>query len=166
MEIDILIDKITDCLIDRKSGIIVNTRYEMRKEKFTSKENKNWRFNWNKPYELGYHVYELFISNSDIVQGRIALKIDGGVADVNIVETAPHNFGSSGQYIGVGAHLFAIACLESYNAGCDGYVAFDSKSNLMSYYSKELGAKSLFGIRMVIEEKEAALLISKYFESR
>jgi hypothetical protein len=27
-----------------------------------------------------------------------------------IVETAPHNYGHNGKYIGVGGHMFAIAC--------------------------------------------------------
>lgn len=31
-----------------------------------------------------------------MVQGRISLKIDGGIADVDIVKTAPHNYGHAG----------------------------------------------------------------------
>ena len=74
----------------------------------------------------GYHIYELFVKDDDTVQGRISLKIDDGVADVEIVETAPHNYSQKGIYTGVGAHLFAIACQISLNAGCDGVVAFTS----------------------------------------
>ena len=44
----------------------------------------------------GYHIYELFVKGDDTVQGRISLKIDGGVADVEIVETAPHNYSHKG----------------------------------------------------------------------
>ena len=62
------------------------------------------------------------------VQGRISVKVDGGVADVEIVETAPHNYGHLGKYEGVGGHLFAVACQISMEAGCDGVVAFTSKS--------------------------------------
>jgi len=163
--VDILIDQITDCLVEHISGKIVDTRYELRSQKFNSSELKGWKFDWNKPFHSDYQVYELFIKESNIVQGRIALKIDGGVADIDIVETAPHNYGSSGQYEGVGAHLFAIACKISYDLGFDGYVAFTAKSNLVTYYEKVLGAKLLFGTRMVIEEKQAMYLIDKYFES-
>ena len=76
----------------------------------------------------GYHIYELSVKGDDTVQGRISSKTDGGVADVEIVETAPHNYSHKGIYAGVGAHLFAIACQISLNAGCDGVVAFTSKS--------------------------------------
>ena len=60
-------------------------------------------------------------------------QIDGGVADVEIVETAPHNYSHKGIYAGVGAHLFAITCQVSLDAGCDGVVAFTSKSDLVEY---------------------------------
>jgi len=58
----------------------------------------------------------------------------GGVADVDIVETASHNYSPTGRYEGVGAYLFAIACQVSLDAGCDGFVAFTSKSDLVEYY--------------------------------
>ena len=51
-------------------------------------------------------------------KGRISLNIDGGVANVDIVETAPHNYGHNGKYEGVGGHLFAIACKVSMESGC------------------------------------------------
>lgn len=104
----------------------------------------------------------MFLKDDDIVQGRISLKIDGGVADVDIVETAPHNFGRNGKYIGVGGHLFAIACQCSLEAGCDGVVAFTSKSDLVEYYEKELNAVEIMPRRMVIFEDAAQVLIDKY----
>ena len=59
---------------------------------------------------------------------------------MDIVETAPHNYSHSGIYEGVGAHLFAIACQVSFDAGCDGFVAFTSKSDLVEYYKEKLNA--------------------------
>ena len=53
---------------------------------------------------------------------------------MEIVETAPHNYSHKAIYAGVGAHLFAIACQISIDAGCDGVVAFTSKSDLVGYY--------------------------------
>ena len=119
----------------------------------------------------------MFVKGDDTVQGRIAFKIDGGVADVNIVEAAPHNVGHNGEYIGVGGHLFAIACQYSMDAGCDGYVAFTAKTNLIEHYKKELvrpgrhawemkGAEVISGQKMYIGELEAQKLIDKYLESR
>ncbi len=98
----------------------------------------------------------------DTVQGRISFKIDGGVADVDIVESAPHNYGHNGKYIGVGGHLFAIACQCSLEAGCEGFVAFTAKSDLVEYYKKTLKAQIVRGNRMYIDEEGAKILIDKY----
>ena len=109
-------------------------------------------------------MYELFLKNDKIVQGRIAVKIDGGVADVDVVETAPHNFGHKGRYEGVGAHLFAIVCKLSLDAGCDGYVAFTAKTDLIEHYQETLNAKIISGQRMYIDESAAKELMEKYLE--
>lgn len=162
MEIDILIDELTDCLIERNTGKKVATEYFARNQKIQLPEFKNWKFNWSVPEKEGYTVYELFLRNDDIVQGRIACKIDGGVADVSILESAPHNFGHIGKYKGVGGHLFAIACQVSFEANCDGVVAFTAKSGLVEYYRKELHAIEIMPQRMVIFEDSAQILLEKY----
>ncbi|MDE6600594.1 MAG: hypothetical protein K2K90_00235 [Lachnospiraceae bacterium] len=90
------------------------------------------------------------------------MKIDGGVADVDIVETAPHNYSHTGKYEGVGAHLFAIACQVSFDAGYDGFVAFTSKSDLVEYYKEKLNAGVFRDRRMYIDEEAAQILLDKY----
>jgi len=52
------------------------------------------------------------------------------------------------------------------DAGCDGYVAFTAKTNLIEHYKKELGAEVISGQKMYIGELEAQKLIDKYLESR
>ena len=164
MEISIFIDELTDCLVEKDTGRVLKTEYQKRTTPIKTKDYRNWKFKWNIPEEKGYDIYELFIENDSTVQGRIALKIDGGVADVDIVESAPHNIGHNGKYIGVGGHLFAIACKVSMEAGCDGYVGFIAKNNLIKHYQEALGAKVLFGQRMYIDEDAARELIDKYLE--
>lgn len=164
MEVDIIIDKMTDCLVETCSGRIVKTCYIKRKVPIQKNDYRGWKFDWSITEKQGYNIYELLIEGDSAIQGRISFRIDGGVADVDIVETAPHNFGRNGQYQGVGAHLFAIACLESMKAGCDGYVVFTSKSNLINYYQYTLGAKVLSGQRMYIDEDAAVVLINKYMK--
>ena len=110
----------------------------------------------------GYHIYELFLKDDDTVQGRISVKVDGGVADVDIVETAPHNYSHTGRYEGVGAHLFAVACQVGLDAGCDGFVAFTSKSDLVEYYKEKLNARVFRDRRMYIDEDAAQVLLDKY----
>ena len=99
------------------------------------------------------------------MQGRIAVRIDGGVADVDIVESAPWNVGSeTQQYIGVGGHLFAIACKLSLDANCDGFVAFTAKNNLINHYMETLNAKIINGQRMYVDDQAAKILMEKYLE--
>ena len=47
MEVDILIDKITDCLIDTRTGEEVETEYRMRETSIKPEDYKGWRFNWS-----------------------------------------------------------------------------------------------------------------------
>ncbi|MBD5498409.1 MAG: hypothetical protein HDR11_11685 [Lachnospiraceae bacterium] len=162
MEVDILIDRITDCLIDTRTGEEVETEYRMREVPIRSKDNKGWKFDWSITEKNGYDIYELFLKGDDTVQGRISVKVDGGVADVDIVETAPHNYGHAGIYEGVGAHLFAIACQVSLNAGYGGFVAFTSKSDLVKYYKEKLNAGVFRDRRMYLDEDAAQILIDKY----
>ena len=81
---------------------------------------------------------------------------------MEIVETAPHNYSHKGIYAGVGAHLFAIACQISLDAGCGGVVAFTSKSDLVEYYMDKLNAVEITPRRMVIFEDPARVLLDKY----
>lgn len=162
MQVDILIDELTDCLVERSTGDTVETDYIERETPIKKKEYSGWKFDWGITQKNGYTIYELFVDGDDTVQGRISLKIDGGVANVDIVETAPHNYSHTGKYRGVGGHLFAIACQVSLEAGCDGVVAFDSKSDLVEYYKKELNAIEIYPRRMVIFEDAAQILLEKY----
>ena len=162
MEVDILIDRITDCLIDTRTGEEVETEYRMREASIRPRDYRGWKFNWSITEKNGYDIYELFVKDDDTVQGRISVKVDGGVADVDIAETAPHNYTHKGIYSGVGAHLFAIACQVSLDAGYDGFVTFTSKSSLVEYYKEKLNAVVFRGRRMYIDEEAARILLDKY----
>lgn len=164
MQVDIIIDKLTDCLLDRRKNTIVETEYKRLDTPIKKKDYSGWKFDWSKTQEDEYTIYELFVKGSSEVEGRISLRIDGGVALVDIVESNPHNVGHLGKYIGVGGHLFAIACLVSLENGCDGYVGFVAKSNLIDHYINAIGAKVISGQRMAIDEYAAQELIETYLE--
>ena len=140
----------------------MDTEYKLRPTPIMLKDYEGWKFDWSRTEKNGYIIYELFLADDETVQGRISLRIDGGVADVDIVETAPHNYGHTGKYQGVGGHLFAIACQVSMEAGCDGFVAFTAKSDLIAYYQKVLDAQVARGQRMYIDEVAADILMEKY----
>ena len=44
MEVDILIDKLTDCLVERSTGEQVETEYRLRTVSIKPKDYKNWKF--------------------------------------------------------------------------------------------------------------------------
>lgn len=170
MEIEIKIDNITNCLINRVDGKEYDTEYILSdvvtEDKAMELKTKGWNFDWSIPHKNGYLVYELHLKGDKKVQGLIALKHinDQLYTHVDIVESAPHNIGKSGTYIGVGAHLFAIACKESWDNGNEGYVQFTAKNNLIEHYKETLKAKLIDWHNMYIDSYGAIALINKYFK--
>ena len=71
-----------------------------------------------------------------------------------------------GKYKGVGAHLFAIACKHSWDAGNEGYVQFTAKTDLIEHYQKTLNAHLLDWHTLYIDSYGASDLIHKYFKER
>lgn len=175
--VDIIIDKLTNCLEVRKTGQIAETYYKRRRKEFTDEEIRRmyelgWKknFNWKIIQKQGYEIFELHTKHDDVIQGYIALKHvkDQYYTFVSLVEAAPWNIGSKGKYIGVGGHLFAIACKESWDNGNDGYVVFESKTDLIYHYINSLNAQIVrerAPVRLMLSTREAADLIQKYFYS-
>lgn len=52
----------------------------------------------------------------------------------------------------------------SFDSGYDGFVAFESKTDLIEYYRDRIGAKVLGGQRMYIDTGAAAQLVKQYME--
>ena len=142
MDIDIRIDAFTPCLIERATGSVLETIHREISLKDV-KKLKGWNFDWTLPFNDGFTVKALKLSDSEQIQGLIAYKPmpSSCTVLVDIVESAPHNIGSKGKYDGVGGHLFAIAIDESFKQGFEGHIYFVAKTALIEYYSKELGAE-------------------------
>jgi len=165
--INIFVDAKTSCLIDRATGEIIKTSFrEMAAGELKSLKQQGWNFDWAVPKRKGFAVYGLTIKDDNGLQGLIAIKSDRELEAifVELVENAPHNAGSRGQYKGVGAHLFAIAAEKSFKWGYGGYVIFDAKTKLINHYKKELNAKQIGNShRMIIDTAAAEALVNKYF---
>ena len=170
LDIDIEIDSLTDCLIERSSGMLLDTEFRLVAKTITKEiaeklQSEGWKFDWSIPHKDGCEIYALTLKDSTDVEGLIALKHFRSqfFTYVELVETAPHNYGHEGKYIGVGAHLFAIACKLSWDVGNEGYVQFVAKSALVEHYQKTLNAKCIDLQRMYIDSAGAIELIKKYF---
>lgn len=167
-EIGICIDVLTECLIDRASGKRIETTYREVTYPITQRiarelKKAGWLFDWSIPQKCDCNVYELFAEGDERVQGMVAFMNDKGYTYLNLVESAPHNRGKDGNYMGVGGHLFAIACKHSFEAGNEGYVQFESKTKLIEHYQKMLGAKLIAGNVMYLDTEAALALVERYF---
>lgn len=162
-EVDLEIDKITPCLIDRLTKERVHTHVKVVTEPIPAAQYIGWSFDWSLTQRNGYTIYRLVAENDPRTQGMISLQVHPGYVHVDIVESAPHNRGDNRQFYGTGAHLFAIACKLSFDNGCDGFVDFVSKSNLVEYYVEKIGAKILQGNHLYIDTIAAQNLVDQYF---
>jgi len=165
--IDIEIDELTPCLKRNDSGEFVDTEIKLIHPK--AKDCKGWEFDWRTPEKEGYKVYALYAKGDERIQGMVSIMPEKGYYEVGLIESAPwnnrHSLTHKGpkEYTGVGGHLFAEACKQSYDAGNGGYIGFMAKTNLIDYYTRAFGAVQIYGQRMAIEEKEAAELIKIYY---
>lgn len=162
----------TSCLQKSANGELVDTTF--RKISPTKNTCRGWEFDWTKPERDGYSVYALRVKGDRLIQGMIAMKDDPGnyAIKIDIVEAAPQNnphnpsnISGAKPYNGVGGHLFAEACRQSFEKGYGGFVHFVAKTNLISYYARVLGAE-LINPRdriMAIDGPAALALVQQYY---
>lgn len=164
--INIKIDKLTNSIENRISGDKFNTQIIEITKNDLSKLKSGWNFNWISEYHSKSIVYKLIIENNvEIIQGLVSLTYKEGFVYLELIENADFNIGRNKVYFGVAGNLFAFACKQSWDKGNFGYVAFNSKTNLIEHYAKTVGAKQVGNSnQMVIEPKEALKLINKYYK--
>ena len=169
---NIEVDEMALCLRKNSTGEWVETT--VRSISPTRATCRGWEFDWMKPERDGYRVYALRVKGESKIQGMIAMKDDPDncAIKIDIVEAAPDNsphnptnlIGTK-EYSGVGGHLFAEACRQSFEKGYGGFVYFTAKTNLIKYYADTLGA-ILINPRervMAIDGPAAANLVNRYY---
>ena len=168
MQIDIVIDKLTPCLVELGTGMVHQTTFSVAKDtELRNLQSAGWNFDWTDE-DLAYcNVYKLQIEGDSEIQGLVAAEVVRGAVYIHLAESAPHNQPHSKKYDGVGGHLFAIAIKLSLAMGFGGYVYFEAKNlELVEHYSASFGARLLrtriHEYRMEIDEESAQKLIEKY----
>jgi hypothetical protein len=161
--ISVEIDALTNSIQSRITGEIFETIVsELSAEELN--EITNWQFNWLKESRY-FKIYKLTtVVEPTVVQGLMSIEPRQGHVFMSLIETAPHNFGSQKDYLGVAGNLVAFACKGSFEKGFGGYVSFVSKTQLIDHYMKTLRAEILVFPRMVIKTPAAKELVSKYFK--
>lgn len=157
------IDKLTNSIVNRLSGESFATNViELKKEELINLK-RGWKFDWDKEFSSGT-VYKLVnIHTPEVIQGLISLSDKKDHIFMNLIESAPHNFGINKVYDGVAGNLVAFACQMSLLKGYDGIVVFEAKTKLIEHYKLTLKAESITKRRMYIDTKPALDLIEKYF---
>ena len=166
--ISIDIDELTPCLRKMTTGELVKTTVTPISP--TRKAFARWEFDWTLPEKEGYTVYALRVKGERVVQGLVATKEVQGYIQLGWAESAPHNnphnslyFSGRKEYNGVGGHLFAEACRQSFESGHGGVIGFTAKTNLIEYYKDEFGADVVYGQSMIIQGQAALDLVNKYY---
>ena len=172
--VNIWIDEIVPCLKDTSSGELKDTVvFRIETKSFLEKFNTNsgWHVNWGKiPKDV--EVYALTLKdNISEIQGLIGLKKDDSAkaAYIHWACTAPHNNKhdtGNQRYVGVGGHLFALACEKSIEWGYDGAVhGFAANEKLLEHYVEKLHAEPLCMLhqyQFFIDEIHAQELLEVY----
>ncbi|MES2619045.1 MAG: hypothetical protein V4613_14305 [Bacteroidota bacterium] len=166
--LDFQIDKLTNSIENVKSGDSFTTEISLltKTDVKSITEKNGWLFDWVKELKIpSREVYKLTITNNpNIIQGIVSLEVKSDHVYMHLIESAPFNKGKNKAYLGVPGNLVAFACKLSFQRGNEGYVSFISKTKLIDYYEKSLGAVHFGGHLMVITTEIALKLTSKYFK--
>lgn len=166
--IDIEIDKLTNSIENTRSGEVFDTEI-IRLSKLDLKliKKSDWLFDWKSEFKSpNNEVYRLTtVNNPTIIQGLLSIEDKEDHVFMHLIESTKFNKGKEKLYLGVPGNLVAYACKVSKEKGYEGYVAFDSKTALISHYRQTLGATHLIRQRMFVDPIAADILISRYFKS-
>jgi hypothetical protein len=164
--ITIKIDRLTRSIEDAQTG----ERYETvmiraLPEQVNELKKPHWLFDWKAELGMpGREVYKLIkVIEPKVIHGLVCLEDMYNPIHVHLVESAKFNRGQKKHNYGVAGNLFAFACKLSLEKGYEGFVTFESKTKLIDHYLGSLGAKILWGNRMVLENDVAKNLIIQYF---
>ena len=167
MELDFEIDKITKSIENADTGEALDTivlPFTKDDLKETTKKN-GWLFDWKLELaEPEKQVYKLVAEQDQhTIHGLLSLEKLEDHVYMHLIESAPCNIGKEKKYLGVCGNLTAYGCKLSKEYGFDGVIAFDPKTALIPHYQKTLGAVLISDRRMAIFEKDAQVLLDKYF---
>lgn len=132
-------------------------------------KKEGWNFNWRSVIKgKGTETYILRLkSNPESIQGVLHLKKQAGMLIMDLVEVSPQNIGQKEKrYKYVAGCLIAFACRESFklDSNYKGFLSFESKTNLISWYQEHYFAKIAMGQKMYIEPDDGEKLINTYLK--
>jgi len=166
--LDFKIDILIEPILSRVSGDMVKTEISpvTKDDLKLLTKSRGWLFNWKYEfYQIDREVYKLTIlGQPDVIQGLMSLTVKSDHVYIYLLESASYNIGKYKIYEGVPGNLVAFACKLSVQIGGDGFVSFESKTELINHYINILGAYNFGGRLMIIDNIAARRLIDKYIK--
>ncbi len=164
------IDKLTHSIEHRDSEKSFKTQVipiERADLKLVLKKNR-WLFDWRTEWkQADTEVFKLItVEEPDLIQGIVSLIEKQDHVYMNLIETAPHNYGKNKVYLGVAGNLVAHVCLVAFERGYEGNVAFTAKTALIEHYEQTLGAIHFGGGLMIIRQDAADRLCKTYYDGK
>ena len=129
-----------------------------------------WNFNWRQLFKIeGSKVYKISLEESpNKIEGALVLTIfNDEMLFMNSIEVAPHNLGKRKKYDNVAGCLQAFACKESFEKGkgdYQGFLSFDSKTELIELYHFKYGATYVKGNKMYFGPAAGKKLMKQYID--
>jgi hypothetical protein len=105
------------------------------------------------------------LGQPDVIHGLMSLTVKSDHVYIYLLESASYNIGKDKIYEGVPGNLVAFACKMSFQTGGEGFVSFESKTELVNHYINTLGAINYGGQLMIINSLAARRLIDKYIKT-
>ena len=142
----------------------------IKSEMPSKNEETKWQFDWKELAKIeGIFFYKLTLASSPSeIEGLLMLTlINEEMVFMNNIEVSPHNYGHEGRYDHVAGALIAYACKRSFSMGQGyylGFLAFESKSNLIELYQKKYGASLAVGQKMFFSPEAGKKLLKRYLE--
>jgi hypothetical protein len=158
-------------LLETKTGKLVPAFIGKATVKDMPFKKDGWNFNWRNLFkEEGAEVYKVSLDGSpNKIEGIIIFQLKNDeMLEMNNIEIAPYNIGNAGKYKRVSGVLIAFCCIQSLTLGkgnYKGFVSFESKTSLISYYQNKYGATQIIGQKMFFDQETGAELIKKYLNN-
>lgn len=131
-------------------------------------QREGWQFRWRTLGRVeGGRFYKLTTKKAPArIEGMLMLTLfNDEMVYMNNIEVAPHNFGQSKRFQNVAGCLLAYACYKSFEWGrgdYQGFLAFDSKTQLIELYQQKYGATHARGHKMFFDPTAGQALMETY----
>lgn len=157
-------------IYERETGLSIESEIQIIEKKLVPLKKHGWNFNWRELHKIeGSQFYKIScIKTPKIIEGILMLTLyNNEMLFMNNIELAPENIGANKKHEHVAGCLLAYACRKSFEIGSgnyNGYLSFDSKTNLIDLYQSQYGASLAMGNKMYFSPEAGKKLMKKYLQ--